>query len=424
MRAGKMIKKIKLIECYPKQREIWESADKWPFTVVCTGRQVGKSSVATAKAFSWAMQERGCSVGFFMPTYKQVDQNLNKILTGYSKVIRFLKAEVNKTRKTIYFPLTQSWIYFKSTESEESCRGGTYDHLIIDEAADVKDDVWEAIIRPTAAAKGKTHLILSTPKGRNWFYEMYMLGEGLDEKQKDGINSIRFSSITSPYINKDELERSQRQMREALFRQEYLAEFVDGASLCFNGLDRCLYNPMEIMNRQKGATQVYFGIDLGSTVDYTWCIILDQNGTVIDKMKCQGNWNDIKDKIHGFLTKWSKFKPIGFIERNGVGAPITDHFIAKPPANTTIWPWVTGNKNKSSIMESLIMDVEKGNIKIPKWDDLVRELLAMEVWWKNGRCFYGAPAGEHDDGVIALALAREAFRRGQQPNKFLTGMGR
>ena len=421
MRVGKMIKKIKLIECYPKQQDIWESADVWPYTVVCTGRQVGKSSVATAKAFHWAITERGSSIGFFMPTYKQIDQNLNKIVTGYSKVLKFLKAEVNKTRKTIYFPRSQSWIYFKSTESEESCRGGTYDHLIIDEAAMVKDDVWDAIIRPTAAAKGKTHLILSTPKGRNWFYEMYKLGE--NPNAKDGINSIRFPSTTSPYINAIEIERSSRQMSEAFFKQEFLAEFVDGASKCFNGLDRCLYDPRECLNRQKGATQTYFGIDLGSTTDYTWIILTDQNGTVIDKLKCQGSWNEIKDNIHAFLTRWSKTRPTGYIEKNGVGAPIIDFLLEKPPVGCTIWPWNTSNKSKMKMLEDLIVDVEKALVKLPKWDDLVRELLSMEMWWKNGRCFYGAPAGEHDDGVIAFALARQAYREGKQPNKFLAGYG-
>lgn len=414
-----MIRKIKLIDCYDKQRAIWESADKWPFTLVCTGRQVGKTTLANAKAFDWCIKESGCKVGYFMPTYKQIDQNFNLILGQYSKVLKLLKCVVNKTKRTIYFPKTWAWIIFKSAESEDSSRGGTYSHLIVDEAAMIKDDIFEPIIRPTAASAGKTHLILSTPKGRNWFYEMYKLGENPNDI--DGINSIRFPSTTSPYINQKEIERSQRQMSEAFFKQEFLAEFVDGASKCFNGLDQCLYDEREIMNRQKGATQTYFGIDLGSTVDWTWIILTDQNGHVIDKLKCQGDWNTIKDKIFTFLTRWARTKPIGYIEKNGVGAPIIDFLLEKPPVGCTIWKWNTTNSTKMKMIESLIVDVEQSRFKMPNWDDLKREILSMEIWWKGGKVFYGAPAGEHDDGVIALALARQAFKGGQSTKKILTG---
>jgi hypothetical protein len=43
---------------------------------------------------------------------------------------------------------------------------------VVDEAALVPSDVWNFILRPTIAQTMGSAVFISTPKGRNWFYDL------------------------------------------------------------------------------------------------------------------------------------------------------------------------------------------------------------------------------------------------------------
>ena len=47
--------------------------------------------------------------------------------------------------------------------------------MVIDEAADIDNsgEAWGAVIRPTLSDREGSALIIGSPKGRNWFYDLY-----------------------------------------------------------------------------------------------------------------------------------------------------------------------------------------------------------------------------------------------------------
>ncbi len=66
--------------------------------------------------------------------------------------------------------------------------------------------------------------------------------------------------------------------------------------------------------------------------------------------------------------------------------------------------------SKQQIMEGLAADLQRNEFTFPDgW--LTGELEAFEYTYSASGVKYTAPEGLHDDGVCALALARECRRR-------------
>jgi hypothetical protein len=93
----------------------------------------------------------------------------------------------------------------------------------MDEAAFMKEETWTEAVRPTLAVRGKKVLFLSTPKGKNWFYDMYQIGLSNDYTN---YKSYKGSSYDTPFISHAEIEDAKKTLPENVFRQEYLAEFL------------------------------------------------------------------------------------------------------------------------------------------------------------------------------------------------------
>jgi hypothetical protein len=68
--------------------------------------------------------------------------------------------------------------------------------------------------------------------------------------------------------------------------------------------------------------------------------------------------------------------------------------------------FTTTNKSKNDIIQKLIMDFEKNEIKIPNREDLLVELDSFELSvTKFGNITYSARQGFNDDMIMSLAIA-------------------
>lgn len=102
---------------------------------------------------------------------------------------------------------------------DDSVRSYTADLVILDEAARVPDDVWDAI-EPTLATTDGDLIIASTPKGkRGLFWETWTNGGPEWLKIQNTVHEC-------PRISKHFIE-AQRRKGEAFFKQEYECQFVE-----------------------------------------------------------------------------------------------------------------------------------------------------------------------------------------------------
>jgi hypothetical protein len=238
-------------------------------------------------------------------------------------------------------------------------------------------------------------LLEGTPKGRNWFYRMWLRGK---DPQDQEVESFGGPSWQNPFIPREEVERLAKEMPERRYRQEILAEFLDDEGAVFRGVRQC------VSGFSKEPTEA-LGVDLARTQDFTVVIGMDKQGAVTHFDR----WNEIswplqKDRIAAAARK---FNCRVLIDSTGVGdAPTQD----LQKAGLRVEGFKFTNATKQQLVEALVIAMEQGEITLPDEPVLLNELEAFEfTTTASGLTRYAAPEGLHDDCVVALALARHAI---------------
>ena len=189
-----------------------------------------------------------------------------------------------------------------------------------------------------------------------------------------------------------------------IFRQEYLAEFLDDASSVFRNIKECI----EIGEETR---TLFAGVDLGRADDYTVLTIVDQNNKEVYCERWRHlEWSTI---INNVVTQLNKYKPNVLIESNGAQDAIYEQIRDKVNYNKSkVKPFVTTSKSKQAIVENLIVAFENKEIGILGKDWQVSELetFTYEYNLKTRTIKYSAPSGLHDDYVMSRAICNEAHK--------------
>jgi hypothetical protein len=366
---------IQLPEPHQNQQLILDSDSR--FRVVMCGRRFGKSELSQVEMISSALQ--GMSVSYITPTY-------NLARTFFDKLIKVIPFENNKSELLIRFPNDGS-IQFFTGERLDNLRGRKFHLVVVDEASFIPnlEDGWKNSIRPTLTDyKGKA-LFLSTPKGKNYFYSLFMKGGEPDWQ------SFKFTTYDNPYIDKHEIDDARNQLPHAVFEQEYMANAMENAANPFgsNHIQDCI-KPLSPLPVQ------FYGIDLAKSFDWSVIIGLDEHGNVAYFNRFQRDWKHTREEI---LTI-DRSKPV-MIDSTGVGDAITEdlqvHF-----SHMTGFKYTSSSKQQ--LMENLASAIHKKEIAFP--DGIIKEELdVFEYQFTSNGVKYNAPSGFHDDCVNALALA-------------------
>ncbi len=236
------------------------------FKVLACGRRWGKTLLTSLIALAVLMQMNR-RVWIVAPTYdltEKVFRELYNILVNQLKVIKPGKVGKARNQKGDYYLQTPwgSVLEAKSLENPDSLAGEANDLVIVDEAALVPniDDIWTQMIRPTLMDKEGSAIFISTPRGKNGFYKMFMYGQVGNkqrqgklkvefDKEKDTSNDMRdWSSFqrssydnpllaSSPEKSKEEIDLAYRSAvmdgKITTFKQEYLADFEAVSDSCF-----------------------------------------------------------------------------------------------------------------------------------------------------------------------------------------------
>jgi PBSX family phage terminase large subunit len=388
-----------------KQQEIIKACtdNTTKYIIGCFGRQSGKSFTGQNLILKWALEDNGSTSMWVSPVYSQAKKVFSELVNTIAET--GLTKSVNKSELFIEF-INGSVIYFRSGEREDTLRGYTLDYLVVDEAAYIKDVVWSTVLRPTVLVKGKKVLFISTPKGRNWFYNIAVRGYG-DENQQ--YKTFHATSFDTPFITKEELEEAKLSLPDSIYRQEIMAEFIEDGGEVFSSLSSaCIltsYPP------QVAGEKYYGGIDFGRQNDYTVLTILNSKGEVVDFYReRQKSWDIIVSEVVAKLKRW---KPVAIAEVNSIGDVLYENIRKQYPA---IQPFITNNDSKQNVIEDLIMGLNENKLVLPTNElntDLYKELsvFTYEYSPKTRRVKYGAPSGFHDDTIISLALAYQSFKK-------------
>jgi hypothetical protein len=351
------------------------NADK-RFIVVMCGRRFGKSELSQILIIKEAL--KGGQVAYITPTYGLAQVFFERL----AKVLPF-KSNISKLK--IYCP-NEGSIEFFTGERLDNLRGRKFHLVIVDEAAFIADleDGWNNSIRPTLTDYEGKAVFLSTPRGKNFFYSLFM------KQGENDWQSFKFSTYDNPHINPREIDEARIQLPEVVFEQEYMANPSENSANPFGNafIKRCV-KPI------SAQPIVCYGIDLAKSVDYTVIIGLDKDGNVAYFDRFQMDWHNTKETIKRLPPA-----PI-VVDSTGVGDPILEDLLRE---GVNIEGLKFTSQSKQQLMEGLASAIQQGRIGFPE-GVIVDELDVFEYQFTSHGVRYSAPSGFHDDTVMALALA-------------------
>jgi hypothetical protein len=202
----------------PWQVEVWQ--DPHRFKVIAAGRRCGKSNLSIKKIIAAGLEApAGSAVLYVGPTQSQVRQIAwEAILEQGREVIK--SAHVNSLDITL---VTGVKIHLRSAENPDTLRGLKLHFAVIDEAAFIKDDnLWSRIIRPALSDLKGGAWFISSPSGRNWFYDLYKTGQNEEDVDWKSWHKTTFDN---PTIDPAEIESAKKTLSSFSFKQEFLASF-------------------------------------------------------------------------------------------------------------------------------------------------------------------------------------------------------
>lgn len=379
---------------HPAQQDVIDHAAR--FNVLAWGRRAGKSVLEIDRVCETALH--GFPVGWFAPSYKLLAEAWRALVYA----LRPVASRTNESEHRIEL-VTGGVVEAWSLDSPDPARGRKYKRIVIDEAALVQrfEEAWNGAIRPTLADLQGDAWFGSTPKGRNYFWQLYQ--RGLDASQSEW-RSWQMPTRANPYIAAVEIEAARVSMPERFYLQEFEAMFIDDAGGVFRKvMEAATATPQE---QAEPGHQYGFGVDWGKTADFTVISILDL--TTNEQVRLdRSNRVDYAVQVGRLKALFERFRPTTIIaERNSMGEPIIEQLIRE---RLPVQPFLTTNATKASAVEALTLAFERGQLRILNDPVQIGELQAFEAErLSSGLTRYGAPEGMHDDTVMALALAWQA----------------
>ena len=201
------------------------SSDDNRFRVVVAGRRFGKSylSINELAKFSRLPNQKCLYVA---PTYRQAKTVIWDDLKEKLYAVNWIK-KVNESDLSILL-VNGSKISIRSSDNKDALRGAKYNFIVLDECADMDPDTFYTVLRPTLSDTKGSALFIGSPKGRNWFYDLYVQAGATED-----WNAHQFTTIEGGQVDEEEIEAAKRDMDERQFQQEYLASFVDYAGVIY-----------------------------------------------------------------------------------------------------------------------------------------------------------------------------------------------
>lgn len=363
------------------------------FKVLDCGRRWGKTRLGVALCTGCAL--RGGRAWWIAPSFPMSAVGWRGLKALARGVPGSLTREVERM---VLFP-SGGWAQVRSADNPDSLRGEGLDIVLLDECAFLQEETWTRALRPALADRQGKAMFISTPKGRNFFWRLWEKGQEGDPDWQ----SWKLPTAENPFIAPAEIEAARQTLPERIFRQEFLADFIEEGAGVFRGIfAAALAIPQE---RAIEGHDYVIGCDWGRAEDYTVFAVLDLKEKALVHL-------DRSNRVEYALQRGrlkalaEKFRPSRILaEANAMGEPIIEQLRRD---GLPVRPFQTTNATKAAVIDGLALAFERGELRILQDPVLLGELDGFtSERLPSGLFRYGAPSGLHDDTVVALALAWE-----------------
>lgn len=368
-------------ELLPWQKQVY--SDDTRFKVIVAGRRCGKSRLSAVSLLVEGLRcPQGSAVMYVAPTQGQARQIIWDLLMELGREV-ISSSHVNNMDITL---INGAKIYVRGSDRPDTLRGVSLTYLVLDEVADIKQETWEKVLRAALSDKKGKALFIGTPKGRNWFYDIYNLGS--DEEDEEW-KSWHFTTKDNPLIDPKEIEGAKKTLSSFAFKQEYEASFDNAGTDTFK-------EEWLKFGKEPDYGNYYIAIDLAGFENIGMTASakkrLDQTAMAVVKVTEDGKWFvqkiehgrwDIKETCQRIIKNIKAFQPSGVgIERGSLKNAVLPYLSDLMRSNNVyahIEDLTHGNKKKTErVVWALQGRFEHGKITLNEeedWDEFRDEYV-------------------------------------------------
>lgn len=224
LRRGDLFRSLGYVP-HPGQLEVHRS--RAPRRVIACGTRWGKSTLAVYEAIAALLEPKEQTLGWIVaPTYELTSRVFGRVVDVLHERLR---------HRVIVYSHQGHWIQIvnlgggtselraKSADKPTGLLGEALDFMIIDEAASIRDNVYDEHLAARLVDRKGWGLFLSTPGGPDWFYAQYRRGE---RRHDPDYASFSMPTWSNPHVPAETVAAERGRLPADQFRQQYGAEFL------------------------------------------------------------------------------------------------------------------------------------------------------------------------------------------------------
>jgi len=277
------------------------------FRVAVCGRRFGKSLLAAreVEAIICNPALRNKRIWVVAPTYTLTEKVFREIWS--TLIIGGVLHPESISKKSLSDRIIRTvWgseVLAKSADNPDSLVGDALDMLVMDEAAKMKQVVWEKYLRPTLTDRSGDALFITTPEGGNWVRGLYLRGQDIAH---DDWASFSFPSLSNPHLPIADIREAKDTLTAETYQQEYEAAFVTFAGKVYKSFDLSSHVVIGVYTKDS-FDYCFAGVDFGYVNPTAVVVIGVRDGmyTVVDELyKPEMQQGEINTECKRLRDKW------------------------------------------------------------------------------------------------------------------------
>ncbi len=367
------------------QRDLLTSQDK--YVILNCSRQSGKSTTVALLALHHALIHPRALIIILSPSQRQSGELLRTI-KGFNRALGRPVDTRSNSSTTLEFNNESRIIALPPNDA--TIRGYTPTLMLIDEAAQVSEDLYRSVRPMLAVSRGRL-ILLSTPYGKQgifwhaWHHE-------------PNWHKVKVTADQCPRISQDFLAQERRVRGESWFVQEYYCEFVQDDKAVFKEGWIRYYDPEAFPSMDTIIQSWDTALTKSAKSDYVVGQVWGQKGGdfyLLDQVRARLDFDETVKAIQDLTAKWPNSSS-KLIEAQTLGPALASHLKHQIPC---LIP-VTATGSKAIRALNCVPVWQSGNVYLPTPDggryewvsDYVQELITF-------------PDATHDDQVDATTQA-------------------
>ena len=196
---------------------------KQRFSVYALHRRSGKTELAIMELIDKAMKtDKELAMFVYIAPFLRQAKAIAwaRLKQKIEPLRRTSVIDINEGELSVRFKHNGAIIRLFGGDNPDALRGMRLDGCVIDEVANIKNELWSDIVQPALSDRLGWSLFIGTPQGINLFSELYY--KAVNE---EGWTASRYTVFDTDSLHPDEVTRLKRDMSETSFAREYLCDF-------------------------------------------------------------------------------------------------------------------------------------------------------------------------------------------------------